>query len=197
MDLFVRVSNKVAVDMLLSKMIDLKILDSLDEIEALKNYGEYLGIAFQIKDDILDYVKKNPIRVVAGTAGNDEHSVGIREVLDIKHGGIEKYGVKYEYLGTSVPIEKFVDAAIETKSQVIMMSTIISHDDIHYKNMQKLHEYAIEKGVRDKLILIAGGTQVTPELALKYGMDQGFSRGTHGNDVASFIVKKHREIHEN
>lgn len=26
------------------------------EIEALKMYGEYLGIAFQIKDDILDYV---------------------------------------------------------------------------------------------------------------------------------------------
>lgn len=28
---------------------------SKEEIEALKNYGEYLGIAFQIQDDILDY----------------------------------------------------------------------------------------------------------------------------------------------
>jgi len=117
------------------------------------------------EDEIINYVKNNPIKVVAGTAGNDEHSVGIREVLDIKHGGVEKYGIKYEYLGTSVPIEKFVDAAIETQSQVIMMSTIISHDDIHYKSMKKLHNYAVEKGVRDKLILIAGGTQVTPELA--------------------------------
>ena len=148
-------------------------------------------------DEILAYAKKHELKVVAGTGGSDEHSVGMREILDIKHGGIEKYGIKYTYLGTSVPIEKFIDAAIETNSTCIMISLIISHDDIHYKNMQKLHEYAIEKGVRDKLILIAGGTQVTPELALKYGMDQGFSRGTHGNDVASFIVKKHREIHEN
>jgi D-ornithine 4,5-aminomutase subunit beta len=137
-------------------------VDQLVLPEVIKSHSE---------DDILEYVKKNPLRVVAGTAGNDEHSVGIREVLDIKHGGVEKYGIKYEYLGTSVPIEKFVDAAIETKSQVIMMSTIISHDDIHYKSMLKLHNYAVEKGVRDKLILIAGGTQVTPEIAKINKMD--------------------------
>lgn len=29
--------------------------NSLEKIDALKNYGEYLGIAFQIKDDILDF----------------------------------------------------------------------------------------------------------------------------------------------
>ena len=146
------------------------------------------------EDEVIQYIKDNPIRVVAGTAGNDEHSVGIREVLDIKHGGIEKYGIKYEYLGTSVPIEKFVDAAIETKSQVIMMSTIISHDDVHYKNMLKLHNYAVEKGVRDQLILIAGGTQVTPEIARTNKMDQGFGRGTKGIHIASFIIDKHRGI---
>lgn len=149
------------------------------------------------EEEILAYVKKHEIKVVAGTGGNDEHSVGMREILDIKHGGVEKFGIKYTYLGTSVPIEKFVDAAIETDAQVIMISLIISHDDIHYKNMQKLHDYAVEKGVRDRLILIAGGTQVTPEIALSNGMDQGFSRGTKGKDVASFIVKKHREIYEN
>ncbi len=148
-------------------------------------------------EDIMSYVKKHNLKVVAGTGGNDEHSVGMREILDIKHGGVEKYGINYQYLGTSVPIEKFVDAAIETNSQVIMISLIISHDDIHYKNMQKLNDYAIEKGVRDKLILLAGGTQVTPELAKAHGMDQGFSRGTKGKDVASFIVKRHRELYEN
>ncbi len=151
-------------------------------------------IKIHSEDEILKYIRKNPIKVVAGTAGNDEHSVGIREVLDIKHGGVEKFGIKYEYLGTSVPIEKFVDAAIETKSKVIMMSTIISHDGTHYKNMKKLHNYAVEKGVRDKLILIAGGTQVTPEIARKSNMDQGFGRGTKGIQIASFIIDKHREM---
>ena len=147
-------------------------------------------------DFILDYVKHHQLKVIAGTGGSDEHSVGMREILDIKHGGIEKYGIAYQYLGTSVPIEKFVDAAIETHSQIIMISLIISHDDVHYKNMEKLHQYAIEKGVRDKLILIAGGTQVTPDLARKHGMDQGFTRGTKGKDVASFIVKQHQKMNE-
>jgi D-ornithine 4,5-aminomutase subunit beta len=149
------------------------------------------------EEEILEYVNLHKLKVVAGTGGNDEHSVGMREILDIKHGGIEKYGLSYTYLGTSVPIEKFIDAAIETNSQVVMISLIISHDDIHYKNMQKLHDYAVEKGVRDQLILLAGGTQVTPEIASQNGMDQGFGRGTKGKDVASFIVKKHRSMHEN
>ena len=146
------------------------------------------------EEEIYNYVKSNPVHVIAGTGGNDEHSVGLREVLDIKHGGIEKYGISYTYLGTSVPIEKFVDAAIEMNAQCIMMSTIISHDDIHYKNMEKLHNYAVEKGVRDKLVLIAGGTQVTPEIARKHSMDQGFSRGTKGIHIASFLVNKIRLI---
>jgi D-ornithine 4,5-aminomutase subunit beta len=76
------------------------------------------------------------------------------------------------------------------------MSTIISHDEIHYKNMKKVVDYAIEKGVRDKLIIIAGGTQVTPDIALEQGVDAGFGRGTKGRDVASFIVKKMREMNK-
>lgn len=145
------------------------------------------------EDEIYEYMKTHQIRVVAGTGGNDEHSVGLREVLDIKHGGIEKYGIQYLYLGTSVPIEKFVDAAIESNADAILLSTIISHDNIHYKNMQKLHDYAVEKGVRGRLILIAGGTQVTPDIARAHAMDQGFGRGTKGLHIASFIIETKRK----
>lgn len=146
----------------------------------------------KILDDetIRNYVKENPVRIVAGTVGEDEHSVGLREIIDIKHGGIEKYGFDCVYLGTSVPVEKMIDAAIETKAQVILASTIITHNDIHMKNMKKINDLCMEKGVRDKLILIGGGTQVTDEIAKNCGMDAGFGRGSKGADVASFIVKK-------
>ena len=60
--------------------------------------------------------------------------------------------------------------------------------------MKKLHNYAVEKGVRDKLILIAGGTQVTPEIARENYMDQGFGRGTKGIQIASFILDRHKEM---
>ncbi|MFW5889255.1 MAG: D-ornithine 4,5-aminomutase subunit OraE [Bacillota bacterium] len=143
--------------------------------------------------EIKEYVNENGIKVVAGTVGEDEHSVGLREIIDIKHGGIEKYGIECIYLGTSVPITKLVDAAIEANADAILMSTIISHDEVHYKNMKKAHEYAIEKGVRDKLMIIAGGTQVSPEIAKNQGVDQGFSRGTKGQHVASFIVKNKKD----
>lgn len=143
-----------------------------------------------LPDDVMrDYVKKNPIRVVAATVGEDEHSVGLREIIDIKHGGIERYGIDVVYLGTSCPVEKLIDAAIETKAQVIVMSTIITHNDVHTKNMQKIHDLCIEKGVRDRFIIACGGTQVSNEIAVAHGMDAGFGRGTHGNNVASFIIE--------
>lgn len=145
-------------------------------------------------DEIREFVEKHPFKIVAGTVGEDEHSVGLREVIDIKHGGIEKFGMEVEYLGTSVPCEKLIDAAIELNADVVLASTIISHDDIHYKNMKKLHDLAIEKGVRDKLIICAGGTQVTPEIARLQGMDQGFSKNDRGTQVATFFVKRKKEM---
>jgi D-ornithine 4,5-aminomutase subunit beta len=141
------------------------------------------------EEEIREGIKKIGLKVVAGTVGEDEHSVGMREILDIKHGGIEKYGVKYHYMGTSAPIGKMVDAAIETGSQAILISTIISHNDVHRDNMRKLDELCREKGIRDKIILISGGTQVTREIAKECGMDDGFGRGTKGIQVVDSIVK--------
>jgi D-ornithine 4,5-aminomutase subunit beta len=145
-------------------------------------------------DEIRSDIERRPLKIVAGTVGQDEHSVGMREIIDIKHGGIEKYGIECIYLGTSVPVEKLVDAAIEAKADAILASTIISHDNTHYKNMKRIHELCIEKGVRDRIILAAGGTQVQPDLALEAGVDGGFGRGTKGVHVASFLIKKRREL---
>ena len=142
------------------------------------------------EEEIRAAIKTVGLKVVAGTVGEDEHSVGLREILDIKHGGIEKYGVKYHYLGTSVPLGKLVDAAIETGSHAILISTIISHNDIHRTQMRKLAELCQEKGIRDKIILIAGGTQVTRDMAAETGLDATFGRGTKGIQVVDAIVKK-------
>ena len=145
------------------------------------------------EEELREAVKKIGLHVVAGTVGEDEHSVGMREIIDIKHGGVEKYGVKYTYLGTSVSIEKMIDAAIETGSQAILISTVISHNDVHRTMMKKLNDLCIEKGVRDQLVLIAGGTQVNPGMAAETGLDATFGRGTKGIHVVDAMVKKLRE----
>ncbi len=148
------------------------------------------------EDEIREEIKQRPMKIVAATVGKDEHSVGLREILDIKHGGIEKYGIECHYLGTSVPLEKLVDAAIELHADAILASTIISHYDVHYQHMNQLHELSVEKGIRDRIVLVAGGTQVSPEIARKQGVDRGFGRGTKGIEVATFLVEKRREIRE-
>ncbi|MCC0637168.1 D-ornithine 4,5-aminomutase subunit OraE [Clostridioides sp. ES-S-0001-02] len=145
-------------------------------------------------EEIRADIEEKPMKIVSATVGEDEHSVGLREIIDIKHGGIEKYGIECHYLGTSVPVEKLVDAAIELNADAILASTIISHDDIHYKNMKKLHDYCVEKGIRDKVMIACGGTQVTPEIAIEQGIDAGFGRNSKGIHVATFLVEKRREM---
>ncbi len=149
------------------------------------------------EDQIRQAVEKRPLTVVAGTVGEDEHSVGMREILDIKHGGLEGFGINCHYLGTSVPVEKLADAAVELDADAILISTIITHNDAHRQSMRKLNQVCQEKGLRDKMILIAGGTQVTNEMARDQGLDRGFGRGTRGLDVASFMIKKMGLVEDN
>ncbi len=144
-------------------------------------------------EEIEAWVRPRNLQVVAATIGEDEHSVGIREILDIKHGGIEKYGFNCHYLGTSLAPEQILDAVEATGACAVLISTIITHADVHKRNMRRLHEAATKRGLRDRLILIAGGPQITQAMARECGMDGGFGRGAKGQDVASFLVRKLRE----
>lgn len=146
------------------------------------------------EEEIRADLKAKPMKIVAATVGEDEHSVGMREIIDIKHGGLEAFGFQCHYLGTSVSVEKVVDAAIEIAADAILISTIITHADVHILNMQRLHNLCREKGIRQQIILVAGGTQVHDEIARNAGMDAGFGRGTKGIDVASFLIRRRREL---
>ena len=141
------------------------------------------------EEELRAAVKQIGLKVVAATVGEDEHSVGLREILDLKHGGIEKYGVKYRSLGTSVSLGKVIDAVIESGAHAILISTIISHNDIHRAQMTKLAELCQERGIREKVVLIAGGTQVTRDMAAETGLDATFGRGTKGIDVVDAMIR--------
>jgi D-ornithine 4,5-aminomutase subunit beta len=142
------------------------------------------------------YVRPRRLRVVAATVGDDEHSVGLQEILDIKHGGLERYGFECHSLGTSVPVERVLDVAEELDADAVLISTILTHGDVHLRNMERLHDLAVERGIRDRLLLVAGGTQLTDEVARACGMDAGFGRGADGHVVASFLVRRFLELDE-
>jgi len=143
--------------------------------------------------EIEAWVRPRNLAVVAATVGEDEHSVGLHEILDIKHGGIEKYGFRCHALGTSISPEKLLDEAEASGACAILVSTIVTHSDVHKQQMRRLHELAVSRGLRDRLLLVAGGTQVNDEMARECHMDGGFGRGTTGRDVASFLVGALRE----
>jgi D-ornithine 4,5-aminomutase subunit beta len=173
-------------------VFDIKgMLDMAIEIAKLPLHGREMPLS---DGEIEAFVRPREIHIVAATVGEDEHSVGIHEILDIKHGGIEKYGFHCHYLGTSVSLEHVLDAALETGASAVLISTIVTHADVHKHHMQHLDELARERGLREQLILIAGGTQVTDEMARTCGLDAGFGRGTTGRDVASFLVRRLREV---
>jgi D-ornithine 4,5-aminomutase subunit beta len=139
--------------------------------------------------EIEAWVRPRAIHVVAATVGEDEHSVGLHEILDIKHGGIEQYGFKCHDLGTSVPLEALLDAAQQHDARAVLISTIVTHGGVHQRHMRRLAELAGERGLRERLLLVAGGGQVNDALARDCGLDAGFGRGTTGRDVASFLVR--------
>jgi D-ornithine 4,5-aminomutase subunit beta len=151
------------------------------------------GEALLPEQEIESWVRAHDVHIVAATVGEDEHSVGLHEILDIKHGGIEKYGFQCQILGTSIAPERLLDEAEGTGARAILISTIVTHSDVHRQHMNRLHELAEARGMRDRLLLVAGGTQVTDEMARECHMDAGFGRGTSGRQVASFLVRALRE----
>ena len=166
------------------------ILDVAIKKDDLPRYASVEPLS---EEEIEAWVRPRDIHVVAATVGEDEHSVGLHEILDIKHGGIEKYGFHCHDLGTSVSIERMVDMAEKLNARAILISTIVTHADVHKQHMRQLDELVKARGLREQLVLIAGGTQVTAKLAQECGMDAGFGHGATGRDVASFLMRMLRD----
>jgi D-ornithine 4,5-aminomutase subunit beta len=144
--------------------------------------------------EIEEWCHGREVHVVAATVGEDEHSVGLHEIIDIKHGGIEKYGFRCHSLGTSVALEKLLQEANAVGARAVLVSTIVTHGGVHERSMRALHDLAVRRGLRDRLVLVAGGTLVTDEMARGCGLDAGFGRGATGHDVASFLVRRLRAM---
>jgi D-ornithine 4,5-aminomutase subunit beta len=165
----------------------------LDVVIKKDDLPRYASVKTLSEGEIETWVRPRDIHVVAATVGEDEHSVGLHEILDIKHGGIEKYGFVCHDLGTSVSIERVVDMTENLNARAILISTIVTHADVHKQHMRQLDKLVKIRGLREQIVLVAGGTQVTDKMARECGMDAGFGHGTTGHDVASFLMRMLRD----
>ncbi|MBP2020001.1 beta-lysine 5,6-aminomutase beta subunit [Symbiobacterium terraclitae] len=136
-----------------------------------------------------------PIRVVGACTGSDAHTVGLDAILNMKgfHGdyGLERYqGFRVWNLGSQVPNETLVAKAREVDADAILVSQVVTQKNVHLTNLTGLVDLLEAEGMRDRVLLIAGGPRITHELAVELGFDAGFGPGTVPSQVAAFIVQR-------
>ncbi len=90
-----------------------------------------------------------PKTLVLGSIGTDCHIVGSRV---LKY-ALEKAGFKVVYLGAAVSQKEFIDSAIETNANAILVSSMLGHAAI---DCQGFREACEEAGLKDIVLYIGG-----------------------------------------
>jgi corrinoid protein of di/trimethylamine methyltransferase len=103
-------------------------------------------------------------KVVLGTVKGDLHDIGKNLVGMMMEGkGLEVIDV-----GTDVPAEKFVEAAIANNAQVICCSALLTTT---MGEMKHVVEKAVAAGIRDKVTIMVGGAPVNDAFCKSIGAD--------------------------
>lgn len=135
------------------------------------------------------------IVVIGASTGSDAHTVGIDAIMNRKgfagHYGLERYEmIEAINMGSQIPNEEFVKAAVAANADVLLVSQTVTQKDIHIQNLTNLIEILEAEGLRDKFVVACGGARITHELAKELGYDAGFGAGTYADDVATFVVNE-------
>jgi beta-lysine 5,6-aminomutase beta subunit len=135
------------------------------------------------------------VRVAGACIGTDAHTVGIDAILNMKgykgDYGLERYRELDVYnLGSQIAVEELVRFAKDRRIDALLVSQVVTQKGSDIANFTALAELLEAEGLRDDIVLIAGGPRVTNLLAAELGYDAGFGRGTLPSDVATFIARR-------
>ena len=106
-------------------------------------------------------------KVVIGVVEGDTHDIGknlVKIMLDTA--GFEMYD-----LGRDVPLDNFVDKAVEVGASIICMSTLMTTTMI---GMKTVIDKLKERGIRDQFKILVGGSPISQKYADEIGAD-GYS----------------------
>ena len=149
-------------------------------------------------DEIDAFVRERigrKIRVAGACIGTDAHTVGIDAILNMKgykgDYGLERYKEFDTYnLGSQVSVEDFARFAKDEHIDALLVSQVVTQKGSDVANFTALAELLEAEGIRDDLVLVAGGPRMTNLLATELGYDAGFGRGTVPSDVAAFVAQR-------
>lgn len=121
-------------------------------------------------------------KVVLGTVKGDLHDIG-KNLVGMMFKGA---GFQVVDLGVDVPAEKFVQAVVEQKAEVLAMSALLTTT---MPAMRNTIEALQDAGLQEKVKVIVGGAPLSLEYANKIGAD-GYAR-----DAARAVDKVRELIH--
>lgn len=103
-------------------------------------------------------------KVCIGTVKGDLHDIGKNLVKMMMEGK----GLEVIDLGTDVPVERFIQTAIDEDCRVICCSALLTTT---MPEMEQVIKAASDAGIRDKVKIMVGGAPVTKEFADSIGAD--------------------------
>lgn len=103
-------------------------------------------------------------RVCIGTVQGDMHDIGKNLVKMMMEGK----GLEVIDLGTNVPAQDFIKAAVEQDCKIICCSALLTTT---MEVMAEVVKLAEEAGIRDKVKIMVGGAPVTEEFCASIGAD--------------------------
>ena len=124
-------------------------------------------------------------KVVLGTVAGDLHDIGKNLVRMMMEGK----GLDVVDLGTDVSAERFIEAAITERAEIICCSALLTTT---MKEISNVIAEAEAKDIRGNVVFMIGGAPVTEEFAKHVGADYYTSNAVSAADVAVKVcVERH------
>lgn len=168
------------------------LIAGMDQVSKLYETGEYFlpevltasyalneGIEI-LKPHIKQEETSESVKIVIGVVEGDTHDIGKNLVkIMCESAGFEVYD-----LGRDVPLDNFIDIAVEKNCDFICMSTLMTTT---MAGMKTVIERLKERGLRERFKVMVGGGPISQKFADEIGAD-GYSVD------AAAAVKKIKEL---
>lgn len=124
-----------------------------------------MTVGTTILSEYLQEQPREPVgTVVIGTVKGDLHNIGKNLVVMMLQGvGFQVYDLGYD-----VSADLFLEKAVEYHADIICMSAMLTTTMVQ---MQKVVGLLVNKGLREKFIVMVGGAPVTEAFAKSIGAD--------------------------
>lgn len=172
--LFARMANEVAIQ--------------IATVELIENYRNREEIERQMP---------HHLTIVGACTGTDAHTVGLDAILNKKgYKGVKGLGsyacFSVVNLGSQVSNVKLIAEIEKHKADVLLVSQVITHHNVHIHNLTELIDMLEATELRSNLVCIVGGPRINDQLATELGFDAGFGIGSTALDVANFLFQKNK-----